>query len=334
MGEPNRIDLRSHDLNLFVVFVALMEERSVTRAALKLHMSQAAVSAALSRLRRAHDDHLFTRVPGGMAPTARAQSMYIPVLEALHAVEVAIGGEHEFDPRVDRFDLRVGMSDDIEAVLMPQILERVSPTSPGLSVLTLQSTRLRLAAMLESGEADLGVVASTVWGSQLRYRVLFASDYVCVYDPRRIGHDGAIDFEEYLATPQIMISVDGTRGVVDDILDLRGRTRHRIASTAHFAMVPLLLTSSRSIATMPRHAALALQACYRLVVCEAPIDLPSFEVAVVWHQARDTDPRVSWMVEQIQGLATHIAPSRPVGPGAVGSDISRKPRARREKGDQ
>lgn len=304
------VDLRGHDLNLFVVFAALMEDRSVTKAAQRLHMSQSAVSAALSRLRAAHEDELFVRNPHGITPTLRAKRMYGPVLEALRAMEVAVGGEHRFNPTEDRFQLRIAMSDDLEAVLMPELLSVVSPQSPGMSAYCVQTTRLRLSGLLESGEADLGVVANAAWSSQIRYRVLFESGYSSVYDHRQVGHKGPVELAEFLALPHVMISYDATRGIVDDALEAQGVDRFRLTSTAHFAMAPLLLKRRAAIATMPSHVARVFAAEYGLTVCEPPITLPTFEVAVVWHQARDSDPQVKWMVRTIEDLAHGITPAR------------------------
>lgn len=304
------VDLRGHDLNLFVVFAALMEDRSVTRASKRLQMSQSAVSAALSRLRAAHNDELFTRNPHGITPTLRAKRMYGPVLEALRAMEVAVGGEHLFNPHMDRFALRIGMSDDLEAVLMPQLLSVVSPECPGMSAYCVQTTRLRLSALLESGEADVGVVANAAWSSQIRYRVLFQSGYSTVYDHRQLGHTGPIELDQFLSLPHVMISYDATRGIVDDALEAQGVERFRLASTAHFAMAPLLLKRRAAVATMPTHVAQVFAAEYGLTVCEPPIELPTFEVAVVWHQARDSDPQVKWMIRTIEDLAHGISSTR------------------------
>lgn len=302
-------ELRGHDLNLFVVFAAIMEERSVTRAADRLHMSQAAVSAALARLRRAQDDVLFIRTAGGVAPTLRAQRMYGPVNDALRAMRSAVGGAQVFDSARDRFQLTIGMSDDIEAVLMPQVLSSVSPSSPGLSLYCVQTTRHKVSDMLEAGKADLGVTAFTAWGNQFRYRPLWKSRYACVYDPSAVGHHGPIGFEEYLALPHVMISFDGTRGIVDDLLEAHGHTRRCVVSTAHFAMAPFLLKRAAAVATMPRHVAEVYGREFGLVVCDPPLDFPQFEVAAVWHQARDSDPRVGWVVSALEGLGPLVSPA-------------------------
>lgn len=312
MPDHDGLDLRTHDLNLFVVFAALMEHQSVTKAARRLHMSQSAVSAALGRLRNAYDDALFTRTPHGITPTLRAKRMHGPVLDALRSMAIAVGGEHVFDAARDRFELRIGMSDDLEALIMPALLSEISPECPGMSAYCVQTTRLRLTGLLESGDADLGVVASSAWSSQIRHRVLFESNYLTLYDPRQLGHDGEISLEEYVSIPHVMISFDATRGIVDNELEKLGAERYRIASTAHFAMAPLLLKRARSVATMPSHVARVFAAEFELAVCTPPIDLPTFEVAAVWHQTREGDPEISWMVDTLQNLTTTLTESRSI----------------------
>ncbi|QTX05378.1 LysR family transcriptional regulator [Agromyces archimandritae] len=302
MTDRDDADLRAHDLNLFVVFSALMEERSVTRAAKRLHMSQSAVSAALGRLRRAHGDPLFTRVPHGVVPTLRAQRMQGAVAEALRAMHTAVGGARVFEPERDRFTLRIGMSDDLEALLMPRLLSRVSPAAPGMSAYGVQTNRLGLPALLESAQVDIGVVANSAWNSSLRHRVLFRSGYLSVYDERQLGPRAGFTLDEYLAIPHVMVSFDATRGIVDDELDKLGLQRFKIASTAHFAMAPLLLRQTPSVATVPSHVARVFADQYGLAVFEPPIDLPDYEVAAVWHQTRNEDPEINWIVDTIEEL--------------------------------
>jgi len=310
MIDRNDVDLRGHDLNLFVVFVALMREQSVSRAARALSMSQSAVSAALGRLRTAYDDQLFTRTQGGIVPTLRAKRMYGPVLDALTSLQVAVGGEQIFDPEHDRFEIRIGMSDDLEALLMPQLLTSVSPQCPGMSAFCLQTTRLHLAELLESGDADLGIVASSAWPSRFRSRVLFESRYLTVYDPRQLGRTTPLAVEEFLAVPHVMISYDATRGIVDSELEKLGARRFRVASTAHFAMAPLLLKRTPSVATVPSHVAHVFAEEFGLIAVEPPIALPSFHVSAVWHQTRNADPEVSWMVDTIEQLTRTLTSKR------------------------
>jgi DNA-binding transcriptional LysR family regulator len=91
MAIIQRMNLAAFDLNLLLVFDALLTERHVTRAGQRVGLSQPAVSAALGRLRHAFDDELFVRNGGEMVPTPRAMALAEPVREALIRVEVALG---------------------------------------------------------------------------------------------------------------------------------------------------------------------------------------------------------------------------------------------------
>ncbi len=297
------VELRGHDLNLFVVFLALIEERNVTRTAERLRMSQAAVSAALARLRKMHDDPLFVRASHGVEPTVKALRLVDPVREGLGRLRVAIAGEPVFDPIVDPMEFRVAMSDDLEALLLPAMIRGVIAASPGSSVFCVQANRMTMVDLLESGTIQLGVAASSSWGPGIRSATLFESGYACVYDREALGRVGALTFEEYLAVDHLMVSADATRGIVDDVLAESGHRRRRVASTAHFAMVPLLLSGLAAVATIPRHAAEVFATMSGLEVTTPPIDLPRFGVSMVWHGSDDNDPRIAWLREQTRSSA-------------------------------
>ncbi|WP_202951405.1 LysR substrate-binding domain-containing protein, partial [Rhodococcus rhodnii] len=169
-----------------------------------------------------------------------------------------------------------------------------------------QANRASMSSLLESGKATIGVAASAPWGPDIRSTVLFESRYACLYDPASIGHTGALTLDEYLALPHVMISADGTRGIVDDVLEADGLSRRRVASTAHFAMVPLLLRQVAGVATMPRHAAEVFAGHADLEVCDPPIAMPTFSLAALWHRTSGSDPRTVWMVRTLGELARTV----------------------------
>src|SRR6185295_3297312 len=96
------MNLRSIDLNLLVAFEALMEERSVTRAARRIGLSQPAMSNALTRLRRTFDDPLLVRTPGGMSPTPGAQTLIESVRAALSHLRAALDKKPAFNPAASK----------------------------------------------------------------------------------------------------------------------------------------------------------------------------------------------------------------------------------------
>src|SRR3954470_7047328 len=106
------------DLNLLAAFDALMEERNVTRAAVRVGVSQPAMSAALSRLRSLFDDPLFLRSAEGLLPTPRARDLAGPVSAALRQLELVLVKKPAFDPAHVELDFTVGLSDYPAFVLL------------------------------------------------------------------------------------------------------------------------------------------------------------------------------------------------------------------------
>ena len=129
----NRNDLRRVDLNLLIVFETLMHERSVTRAAEKLFLGQPAISAALSRLRGLFDDPLFVRTGRSMEPSARAVEIFALLSPALDSISTAVSRAADFDPATSTAVFRIGLSDDVEFALLPQLLKRLRAEAPDLS---------------------------------------------------------------------------------------------------------------------------------------------------------------------------------------------------------
>src|SRR5689334_24516284 len=150
--DPERLDL-----NLLRIFAALAAERHVTRAAVRLGLTQSAVSNALRRLRAAFGDELFQRSPAGMEPTALARELEGPVGAALDAVRAAAALNRPFDPATARDDLTVGMSDYAELVLGPPLIAQLAGTAPGLSLTVRHVDREVALDLLDQDRAQLAV---------------------------------------------------------------------------------------------------------------------------------------------------------------------------------
>lgn len=153
----NRNDLRRVDLNLLIVFETLMHERSVTRAAEKLFLGQPAISAALSRLRNLFDDPLFVRTGRSMEPSARAMEIFALLSPALDSISTAVSRAADFDPATSTAVFRIGLSDDAEFALLPQLLKRVRAEAPGIVLVVRRVNYLLMPALLASGEISVGV---------------------------------------------------------------------------------------------------------------------------------------------------------------------------------
>lgn len=303
MSDIEETEFRKADLNLLIVFEVLMKHHSVTRAAKDLSLSQAAVSAALGRLRRLFNDPLFARTRGGMLPTARAQDIHQHIAPALIAIRDAVLGPADFDPRQARRVFTLGMSDDIEAHLMPRLVGDIQDKYPGLVISAKQANRHVLAQMLDSGDIDIGIAASPDLLPHHRQAPLFSSGYQCIYDGARLGLPSTLSLEDFIAYPHVLVSYDGRRGIVDDLLDAQGLTRTVLTATSHFGAVVALLKSVRAVATIPSHAARAYALYAGLTLSAPPIAMPTFTVYLAWPEARTQDAAHAWLRTWLTDIA-------------------------------
>ncbi|MFI1840353.1 LysR family transcriptional regulator [Streptomyces olivaceoviridis] len=302
-------EFRKADLNLLVVFAALMREGSVTRAAAALHLSQGAVSAALGRLRRLFDDELFTRTRTGVEPTRRAVELARSIEPALGLIQGAVTGRDHFDAATARHVFTLGMSDDLEAALLPRLLAATTDLL-GIRIAVRQANRNTVADMLDHGEIDLGIAAAPAHGPDHRTREVFASGYSCLFNPRLLPLATPLSLDDYLAHPHLLVSYDGRRGIVDDLLEVRGLTRQVIASTTHFAGAALQLTTLPALITLPTHAATVYAEALDLAAVEPPLPMPQYTVSAIWHTTVTDDPAHTWLRHLVSEAERLTSPAR------------------------
>ncbi len=312
MPDIDETDLRRVDLNLLVIFVALMSERSATNAGRQLRMSQPAVSGALSRLRRVFHDPLFIRAPGGLSPTPRAVELARQLTPALRSLAAVVRDPDASDARSGKRVFTLGMSDDIEAFIMPPLIGGLLMNHSHVRVNVRQTNRHVVTRMLDQGEIDLAIAVAPTLTAAHRHEPLFQSSYCSVLDPRRLHAALPLNLADFIEHPHVLVSYDGRRGIVDDLLDARGLQRHIAASTTHFAGVVPLLKSLGALATIPEHAARVFARDAGLALTPVPIDMPLFTVSLVWHELRTADPQNVWLRRRLHDA---VAAARSLEPG-------------------
>lgn len=278
----------------------LLTERSVTRAAQRLGMTQSAVSHALRGLREILDDALLVRGAGGMLPTPRAEALRTPLARALRDLESALSASQSFDPEAPR-TFRVAMSDAFTLLLLPELMAIVRAEAPGLDLDVRPSPRGRPAQALERGEIDLALVVGTLpEGSSLRTRLLARGELACVVrsDHPRVG--ATLDLDTFCALPHALISPRGEGpGVVDSVLDALGRSRRIHLRIRYFLAAPLLIARSDLILTGPRRLMQRLANMASLKVLEPPLALPGFTTHLLWHARMHDDPGHRWFRDAV-----------------------------------
>ena len=308
----NAVNLRKVDLNLLVVFHALMQERHVTRAAAKLHLTQGAVSAALGRLRSLFGDELFERSREGMTPTPKALAMATKIGQALAAIDSLVSESEDFDPVTASRTFHLAMSDDLEAILVPAILQEVEDNGWNVRFSFHQTNTTLWQQALDDPKTDLVLCASPPHvPAAYRQSVLFAASYSCLYDGSRAGFSTPLTLAEYVGSGHLRVSYNAQRGFVDELLESQGHTRKAVASISHFAGAINALRAAEVIATIPSYTADAYAGSTGLTACDPPIPVPRFTISLLWKVQREADPEHTWLRRLIERSAAPYGAVRP-----------------------
>lgn len=291
-------NLRRLDLNLLVTLDVLLAEHNVTRAAERLNFSQPSVSVHLAKLREIFDDPLLLPGPRGMRPTARAEELREPLRQALEALERAVAPASPFDPAQARDTWRVAATDYGESAILLPALAGLRAAAPGTRIAVVEMAPSRIARQAEIGDIDLAF--HTVEGSplNLRRRTLFAERYVLA---GRAGHPRLKrrpTLKQFCTLDQVIVSPDGGgfSGVTDAALAEHGLERRVVLSVPHFLFLRSVLESTDLVAMLPERL---VGNSGTLQVVDAPLEVPGYEMAMLWHERSHRDPAHQWLREQI-----------------------------------
>lgn len=290
------MDLEEIDLNLLVVFKHLLAERSVSRVAQTLQLTQPAVSNALARLRRLLDDELFLRTPQGMQPTPRAEQLAPSVIDALAAIHAALNQRSTFDPQTSERAFVVGMTDIGEIYFLPRLIEHLRAHAPRVSVSTVRNTSASLRDDLESGKVDLAIGLLPQLKAGFFQRRLFTQPYVCLM---RKGHrldKKKITLAEFTSAQHLLVVAEGTgHGKVDELLKRAGVERQVVLTVPHFVAVGHILQAADLVATVPERLAQRMLAPFSLAAVAHPAKLPEVAINVFWHAKFHKSPANQWL---------------------------------------
>ncbi|WP_019446987.1 LysR family transcriptional regulator [Cupriavidus sp. BIS7] len=291
-------NLRRLDLNLLVTLDALLAEHNVTRAAERLHYSQPSVSVHLARLREIFNDPLLLPGPRGMRPTARAESLRDPLREALTALEAAISPESPFDPVAATQTWRIAATDYSESTVLLPALAELRRLAPGTRIAVIEMAPGRFARQAEQGDIDLAFHITSDAPEGLHLRPLFTERYVLA---GRRGHPRLKrkpTIAQFCALEHVLVSPagGGFTGVTDEVLAAAGLSRRVALSVPHFLFLASVLASTDLVAMLP---ARLVRDNAALQIVEAPVEVPGYEMSMLWHERVHRDPAHQWLRETI-----------------------------------
>lgn len=304
----NRTHLARIDLNLLVLFEAVLEARHVARAAQTLHVTPSAVSHGLKRLRALLNDPLFLRHPKGVVPTERAISLAVPIAEILERARAVLGEASRFDPATSKRRFVIGAPDGASAVLLPELLAQVRRRAPGidLGVRNLIGQFERAFTDLDERALDVALLPLSDIPGRFATRVLHHEDFVVVRRARG-PHDKPMTLARYCAAPHLVVSVSGDpSGPIDQELAKRKLSRRVVLTVSNFHQALALVAESDLVAALPRQFVAKCAKHYRVTAAEPPFAFLSAPIRAVMPRAATSDAGLMWLVELLESRAKSL----------------------------
>ncbi|WP_034851913.1 LysR family transcriptional regulator [Inquilinus limosus] len=300
------VDLAGVDLNLLKLLDALLQERSVTRAGLRLGLSQPAASRALGRLRRLLADRIVVRTPKGLELTPRAAALAEPVARLLESAR-AIVAPTDFDPATARGRVTIAGVDYTTLLVMPALVSRLSRLAPGLDI-EIPPPAGDHVGLIAADAADLALGVYDALPAGFFRRALYEEDLVCAV---RRGHPviaAGLTLERFAALSHLLVIVTGRgEAPVDVALARRGLTRRVAMRLPHFIAAPMLVAESDMILSLPRRLARRIAATAPIEILELPLEIGPLTVSMIWHERRQDDPAHAWLRRQLAEAARAAA---------------------------
>ena len=296
--DMHQVDLSSVDLNLLKLFEALVRERSVTQAGLRLGLSQPAASRALGRLRTMLGDRLVVRGKLGLELTPRGEALAGPVAKLLDDAR-GIVSPAIFDPASARGRVTIAAHDHLSLTVLAGLMDRFERHAPALSLHIAQPAGDNVR-LIEQGGADLALGIFEALPGSLHRRGLYADSLVCVMRADHPVVAEGLSLERYVSLRHVAVTISGVgESAVDVALSARGFTRHVALRVPHFLAGATLVADSDMILTLPGRLARLLAQRLPLALLDVPLQLAPLSPSMIWHERLHRDPAHVWVRQQL-----------------------------------
>ncbi len=299
------MDLTRVDLNLLVMFEALWAERSVTKAARRLGLSQPATNDALRRLRLLFRDELFARVGGTMQPSSKALEIAPGLEAALRQLRETLGREIPFDPTSAPTSFVIAATDYNAHVLLPPLTARLRREAPNIDLHVVGYEKGTVGEMLARGEIDLAIGVFPHPPVDAVRQVLFEERFVGVaHKDHPALSTGGVGLKTFAALPHALVTVrqEDRTGAIDRAMSEHGLTRRVVLTVPYMMTLPAVLAGSDLVCALPERIATRLDAA-AVAVFELPLALAPWTVEMLWNPQSRTDRASAWLRRLIRTVA-------------------------------
>jgi DNA-binding transcriptional LysR family regulator len=303
--------LAAIDLNLLVVFDAIMRERSVTRAGLQLGLSQPAMSHALTRLRHMLKDELFVRSPGGMVPTPRAEQLATPVRTALDGLQQSLEPT-QFEPAKATTTFCIAVDNYAAIVLVAPVAIHVAKIAPGVKLDFRPSGTLNVPELLDQGELDLAIGPRGAHGERFSVRRLLQDQFVVVHrkaHPATNEREFSTERLTSLAQLEISSAQFGTESV--EAGPGRSKSAARAALRAPFLSAAQILAMSDLVSVVPLNVAKTMIRSDQLVYRRLSRSPKPIEATMIWLRRLNDQPAHAWLRDVVSHVTSTLRSPEP-----------------------
>ena len=284
--------LRKIDLNLLVPLHALLEERSVTRAAQRIHLTQSAMSRGLERLRETLHDDILVRSRGKYELTPRASDLLLELNLLMPRLD-QFWSQESFSPSAAEGRIRIAMTDYAATVILPHLLAGCEREAPYISI-EVSPWHERSYEDLSAGKVDL-VFSPLVVPRMFRIQPLFRDRFVCLSGKRLPGHAACLSLEHYMQCRHLSVETEpNQQNLVDRALAEIGLRRAVLLRVPFLLSALQVLVHTDLLLTTPYRLARLVSERGRVKFMDAPEELPTFQYTGVWHTRLERDPMQVW----------------------------------------
>ncbi|MBL0423349.1 LysR family transcriptional regulator [Ramlibacter sp. AW1] len=316
------------DLNQLACLDALLQERNVSRAAERVHLSQPALSATLARMREYFGDPLL--IPSGrtLTLTPFAHSLLVPMRDLLLRAQALTQLRPEVDPARFQRDVTIVSSDYVLHLLLTRVFERAAMEAPGLRF-EVRSIGGYIEQELEQGDVDLVVsLASALILKDHPSEEVLRDSFCCIAWDGNTELAAGLTLEAYLRLGHVVTLLGRGRVPTLDQLAVErlGLERRVEVRVPGFTFLPSCVVGTQRVATLQTHFARMLATQYPLRLLPCPMPIEEIVTAVQWHRYQTMDPVVRWVRQALHDAARAVIASAPASPVAA---PRRPPRRRR-----
>lgn len=282
------------DINLYPLFIAVYEQKSISKAAQILCITQSAASHALQRLRQHLQDDLFVRAGSKMLPTPFSEQIYPSIKDALYAIQNISMQNQSFDPSAVQ-SLKIALHDEIEPLIFPKLVAHFQQSQFNIQFSSIKLDRKNIAADLASQQIDFAIDLEQNFGDKIQFQTLQQDHFVVCSQQTEMNE------QLYLASAHIGVSSRRTGVLVEDIfLNRKQLSRQITLRCQHYSTaLQILAQQPKTVLTIPKNILAHLQIAENLNIFDVPVELPKINMGMYWHKDIQENARHKFLRNEI-----------------------------------